>query len=106
VPPGVTLILMGLVVLAYCAVADYLYVARLAGYLAVAEWDRSPLPEPEDLVQIMTEPPSLAGPPDSGSGLNLDDEPLFSSRPRALADEDCDEPFTRGFSPGEPLPGR
>jgi hypothetical protein len=110
VPPAVTLLLMAAITLAYFAVADWLYVARLAAYLAVFEWDRAPLPEPvlelEPELPARIDPPTLPGPPDLGGGDNSEDEPLFSSRPRTLADEDCDEPFMPGFSPGEPLPGR
>ena len=43
-PASVTLSLMGLVTLAYFAVADYLHIARLAGYVSLVEWDRSPKP--------------------------------------------------------------
>jgi len=81
-----------------------LYVARLAGYLAVVEWDRTPLPEPEVVAPVVIQPPTLPTTPDSSGGLGSDDEPLFSSH--SLADEDCDEPIMPGFSPGEPLPGR
>ena len=106
VPPGITLLLMGVIVLVYFAVADWLYVARLAGYLAIVEWDCSSLREPEAVAPAVIEPPILPKPPDSGKGEILEDEPLFSSRERSLADEDCDEPLMPGFSPGEPLPGR
>ena len=106
VPAGVTLTLMALVTLAYLAIADWLYVARLAGYVSVVEWDRSPAKPEEVVTPIMIEPPSIPAPPDIGVGANLEDEPLFSSRLRPLADEDCDEPLMPGFSPGEPLPGR
>jgi len=106
IPPGITLLLMGLVVLAYFAIADYLYVARLAGYLAVVEWDRSSPVEPDAVAPAGMEPPTMLYPPDSGGSEILEDEPLFSSRRRSLADEDCDEPMMPGFSPGEPLPGR
>jgi hypothetical protein len=106
VPPGVTLGLMCVIILVYFAVADWLYVARLAGYLTIVEWDRSPLRGPEAGAPTGTEPPTMPDPPHAGQGESLDDEPLFSSRPRSLADEDCDEPLMPGFSPGEPLPGR
>jgi hypothetical protein len=106
VPPGITLALMGVILLVYFAVADWLYVARLAGYLRIVEWDRSPLPEPEAAATAGTEPPPMPDPPYAGYGASVEDEPLFSSRPRSLADEDCDEPLMPGFSPGEPLPGR
>jgi hypothetical protein len=105
VPPGVTLALMAVILLAYFAVADWLYVARLAGYLAIVEWDRSSLLEPQAASKGI-EPPTMRLPPYAGQGESLEDEPLFSSRPRSLADEDCDEPLMPGFSPGEPLPGR
>lgn len=104
IPPGVTLALIGIITLLYLAVADWLYIARLAGYLAVVEWDRSPLPDPEVVAMILIPPQTLSPPPDAGGGDSLEDEPLFSSR--SLADEDCDEPIMPGFSPGEPLPGR
>jgi hypothetical protein len=111
IPPGITLLLMALVLLAYCAVADYLHLARLAGYLAVVEWDRaSPLQPgivaPAAIALPTVDPPTAPPPPPAGNGEASEDEPLFSSRPRSLADEDCDEPITPGFSPGEPLPGR
>ena len=105
VPPGVTLALMGVILLVYFAVADWLYLARLAGYLTLVEWDRSSLLEPE-AAPAGIEPPTMRHPPYAGQGESLEDEPLFSSRPRSLADEDCDEPLMPGFSPGEPLPGR
>jgi len=104
IPPGITLLLMGVITLGYLAVADWLYIARLAGYLAVVEWDRNPLQEPEVVPPIVIPPPTLPTPPDAGESDSLEDEPLFSSR--SLADEDCDEPIMPGFSPGEPLPGR
>ena len=106
IPPGITLLLMGLVVLAYFAVADYLYLARLAAYLAVVEWDRSSPAEPGAVALAGIKPPTTLHPPDSGHVETFGDEPLFLSRPRSLADEDCDEPLMPGFSPGEPLPGR
>lgn len=104
VPPAVTLALMGVITLVYFAVADWLYVARLAGYLAVVEWDRIPLQEPEVMAPVVIQPPTLPTTPDAGGDVSLEDEPLFSSH--SLADEDCDEPIMPGFSPGEPLPGR
>jgi hypothetical protein len=111
IPPGITLLLMVLVLLAYFAVADYLYLARLAGYLAIVEWDRASLLQPEIVAPAVISPPTVDPPNVSslhsaGSDEISEDEPLFSSRPRALADEDCDEPIMPGFSPGEPLPGR
>jgi hypothetical protein len=112
VPASITLILMGLVTLAYFAVADYLYLARLAGYVAVVEWDRSPDKDAEALLALVQDlhqqdPPSMSLPPDAGSGSGDDeDEPLFSSRSPHLSEDDLDEPLMPGFSPGEPLPGR
>jgi len=55
VPPGITLLLMGVIVLVYFAVADWLYVARLAGYLAIVEWDCSSLREPEAVAPAVIE---------------------------------------------------
>jgi hypothetical protein len=110
VPASVMLSLMALVTLAYFAVADYLHVARLAGYVSLVEWDRSP--KPIEAAAQVTELPSMPPPPQQGliaatPAVALpEDEPLFSSRPWTLADEDCDEPIMPGFSPGEPLPGR
>ena len=54
VPASVTLSLMGMVTLAYFAVADYLHVARLAGYVSLVEWDRSPRPIVEPIGEIVT----------------------------------------------------
>ncbi len=99
VPASITLTLMGLVILAYCAVADFLYVTRLAGYLAVVEWDRSPDRDTEVVAQVV----SRTG---AGDGPDQDDEPLFSLRPAHLGEKELDEPLMPGFSPGEPLPGR
>jgi len=99
VPASITLTLMGLVILAYCAVADYLYVARLAGYLAVVQWDRSPDRDAEPVTQVVSGP-------HVGDRPEQDDEPLFSLRPAHLAGKELDEPLMPGFSPGEPLPGR
>ncbi len=118
VPPAVTLALMGAVTLVYFAVADWLYVARLAGYLSLVEWGRRPVQEslPEVLPEPLPEPVAmvpvavlqlvapLTSLPEAAGQTNLEDEPLFSSR--SLADEDCDEPIPHDFSPGEPLPGR
>jgi len=105
--------LMGLVTLAYFAVADYLHIARLAGYVSLVEWDRSPKPVVEIAAPIfVSEPPSTIEPPETGgsptpdAGAIPEDEPLFASRPAGSSDEDLDEPLMPGFSPGEPLPGR
>jgi hypothetical protein len=119
--PSITLFLMAAVSVAYFAIADYLYLARLAGYLAVVEWDRNPPAElvTETLVSTGLAVPKLLEmkspqskpttyPPPSGDGEilaeTLEDEPLFSSS--SLADEDCDEPIPHEFSPGESLPRR
>ncbi len=104
VPPLVTLALMAAITFVYFAVADWLYVARLAGYLAIVEWDRTTSQEPEVVAPLVIQPPTLPTPPDVDGERSLEDEPLFSSR--SLADEDCDEPVMPRFSPGEPLPGR
>ena len=127
IPPGITLLLMAFVLLAYFAVADYLYLARLAGYLAIVERDSNPRSALETAVPVLRTQParqmlaplqpqpaqpmpinSPAKPPTPADGEilaeTLADEPLFSSRP--LADEDCDEPVMPTFSPGEPLSGR
>ena len=109
VPAGVTLILMGIVTLGYFAVADFLYVARLAGYLSILEWDRSPVSDlvVEPSVRVPPPPtgPGYPGAEDVSIGEICEDEPLFSSR-IGLRDQDTDEPLMPGFSPGEPLPGR
>ena len=108
VPPGVTLILMALVVLAYIAAADFLYVARLAAYVAIVEWDRTPAAECE-VAAFVKEPPATINPPGPGGDTleedGSDDEPLFSGRP-FLLHQDRDEPLMPGVSPGEPLPRR
>ena len=113
VPAGVTLGLMGLVTLAYFAVADYLHIARLAGYVSLVEWDRSPKPAAEIVAPIfVSEPPTTVPPPGIGGSPTLEavatpeDEPLFALRPAGPSDRDLDEPLMPGFSPGEPLPGR
>jgi len=113
VPASVTLSLMGLVTLAYFAVADYLHIARLAGYVSLVEWDRSPKPVVEIVAPVVViEPPPTIPPPEAGhssmpeSAPNPEDEPLFASRPTGSSNHDLDEPLMPGFSPGEPLPGR
>ncbi len=113
VPASVTLSLIGLVTLAYFAVADYLHIARLAGYVSLVEWDRSPKPAVEVPAPVVVAvPPAALPPPEAGrgssreGGANPEDEPLFASRPSGAPDQDLDEPLMPGFSPGEPLPGR
>jgi len=102
-PSRITLLLMGLVVLVYFAIADYLYVARLAVISPL--WSGIAVPGRTRGFRGNRSAP-IPRPPDSGGIEILEDEPLFSSRPRSLADEDCDEPLMPGFSPGEPLPRR
>jgi len=113
VPAGVTLSLMGLVTLAYFAVADYLHIARLAGYVSLVEWGRSPKPVAEIAAPVVvTERPPAIPPPGTGGSSTSEavatpeDEPLFASRPAGSSGQDLDEPLMPGFSPGEPLPGR
>jgi hypothetical protein len=111
-PPSVTLVLMGLVALAYCAVADFFYLARLAGYVSIVEWDHSPGRDAETAIPLAQNPPPPAPThlPDVNISSGDDDEPLFSSRPPRLSSEEFDDefedPLMPGFSPGEPLRGR
>ena len=104
VPAWFTLALMSVVALLYCATADWIYIARLAAYLSLSNWDRSEMLNEA----VALSPPNLSGPGSEfiAPDLNFDDEPLFSSRLAGGTDRDGDEPVLRGFSPGEPLPGR
>ena len=59
VPASVTLALMASVILAYLALADWLYVARLAGYVALLEWSRSPAALAEAAASNLPAPPPI-----------------------------------------------
>jgi hypothetical protein len=50
-PPGIPLVGVALVTLLYCAVVDWLYAARLAGYVAILEGPEV-LPEPDGIPQF------------------------------------------------------
>lgn len=132
VPASVTLSLMGMVTLVYCAVADYLHVARLAGYVSLVEWDRSPKPVAEILAPLVeTVAPTLTassvGEPQVASASEVGEAAAGnsggpeSSHPRVdlpLSYGQEDEPLfssggshpagpddspVSGFAPGEPL---
>lgn len=51
-------VLLSGITLFYCAVCDFLYIARLAGYVALYEGDRTPPPAPVQAVPVW-EPPRL-----------------------------------------------
>ncbi len=72
VPPGVTLFLLAGITLAYFAAVDFLYIARLAAYVAIDEGDRMPPPvavAPESLPPAPEAPPMPDLPPVSEPGL-------------------------------------
>ncbi len=93
-PAGFTLTLVALVTLIYFAVADWFYLARLASYVSLVEWDRRP-PEPEPEPQ--PEPPSAPR--------LEDDEPLFAIPGYAATPETPLEPEPPLAFPGAgPLP--
>jgi len=75
-----------LVTMAYFAVADWLYMARLAGYVCIAEMPEAllaPLPPAPQPV-----PPPFAGPPVQTTPLQTTidrDEPILSDVPNLLA---------------------
>jgi len=54
VPPAATVFLLTVITLAYFAMVDFLYVARLAAYVALDESDRTPPP-----VAVVPEPPPM-----------------------------------------------
>ncbi len=59
VPPAVTVFFLGVITLAYFAVVDFLYIARLAAYVAIDESDRTPpaAVAPESLSPAPEAPP-------------------------------------------------
>ncbi len=72
VPPAATLFLLAVITLAYFAAVDFLYIARLAAYVAIDESDRTPPPvavAPESLTPAPGPPPLLDLPPVSEPGL-------------------------------------
>jgi hypothetical protein len=68
VPPVITLFWLAAITLGYFAAVDFLYIARLAAYVAIDEGDRTPPPAP---VSVATEPvpPAPEPPPVSDPGL-------------------------------------
>jgi len=72
VPPAATVFLLAVITLAYFAAVDFLYIARLAAYVAIDESDRTPPPvavAPESLPPV-PEPPTMPEvPPVSEPGL-------------------------------------
>jgi len=73
VPAGVTLFLLALITLAYFATVDFLYIARLAAYVALDESDRTPP------VAVAPEPPPSAPEPPPMPNLPLIAEPGLPS---------------------------
>lgn len=72
VPPAATLFLLAVITLAYFAVVDFLYIARLAAYVAIDESDRTPPPvavAPESLPPAPEALPMPDLPPVSDPGL-------------------------------------
>jgi len=72
VPPAATLFLLAVITLAYFAAVDFLYIARLAAYVAIDESDRTPPPvavAPESLPPAPEPPPMPRLPPVSEPGL-------------------------------------
>ncbi len=67
-PWQITASLFVVITLAYFAVADLLYIARLGSYLAIAEPERNPQPAASSPQPMTTAPatPSTSGAPDSG----------------------------------------
>lgn len=94
-PAVVTVTIVALVTLVYFAVADWFYLARLAAYVSLVEWDRRP-PEPE---------PEPQPKPSSASGFD-DDEPLFASPGHEPVSESPspDPELPLAFPGAEPLP--
>jgi len=68
VPPAVTVFFLGVITLAYFAVVDFLYIARLAAYVAIGEGDRTPPPAPLSVAPEPA-PPGPELPPVSDPGL-------------------------------------
>jgi len=67
VPPAATVFLLTVITLAYFAAVDFLYVTRLAAYVAIDESDRTP---PPVAVLVAPEPPPMPDlPPVSEPGL-------------------------------------
>jgi hypothetical protein len=94
-PPSFTFALVAIVTLVYFALADWFYLARLAAYVSVVEWDRRP-PEPEPEPQPMPPPTTRFE----------DDEPLFAIGGREAAPEEPPSGSTPplAFPGAEPLP--
>jgi hypothetical protein len=73
VPLAATLFVLALITLAYFAAVDFLYIARLAAYVAVDESDRMPPPAPVSVEPApappASEPPASEPPPVSEPGL-------------------------------------
>ena len=72
VPPAATVFLLAVITLAYFAAVDFLYIARLAAYVAIDESDRTPPPlavAPESLPPAPAPPPMPQLPPVSEPGL-------------------------------------
>ncbi|MFI5087686.1 MAG: hypothetical protein ACHP7P_09955 [Terriglobales bacterium] len=72
VPPSATLFLLAVITLAYFVAVDFLYIARLAAYVAIDESDRTPPPlavAPELLPPAPEPPPMPELPPVSEPGL-------------------------------------
>jgi hypothetical protein len=65
------------VTLPYFAIADWLYVARLAGYVCIAEM-------PEELIALPPSPP-ISNPPQVSTTIDRD-EPILSDRPDLTAE--------------------
>jgi len=73
-PPAATVFLLAVITLAYFAAVDFLYIARLAAYVAIDESDRTPPPvpvlvSPEPVPPAPEPPPLLDLPPVSEPGL-------------------------------------
>lgn len=92
-PPGFTFTLVAIVTLVYFALADWFYLARLAAYVSVVEWDHRPL---EPAPQPMPPPTTRFE----------DDEPLFAALGSGAVPEPeppAPEP-PLAFPGAEPLP--
>jgi hypothetical protein len=94
-PPAFTFILVAVITLIYWALADWFYLARLAAYVSVVEWDRRP-PEPEPEPQPMPPPTTRFE----------DDEPFFATPGHEVVPEErasgAAPPLA--FPGAEPLP--
>ena len=63
VPAGIALAVVGLITLGYFAFADFLYIARLAAYVALIESDEMPVvPAPAQPEPALPSPPPLESP--------------------------------------------